>query len=134
MKTQTAGKPSYKYLYIAIGIVVIALLGWGFLALNQQSTKLDGFASCVKDSGATFYGAFWCPHCQAQKALFKRSARLLPYVECSQADGKTQTQVCIDKGVKSYPTWYFKDGSSQTGTLSLEDLAGKTGCTVHEDY
>lgn len=134
MKHQNAKKPSYKYLYIAIGIVVAALLGWGFLALNQQSTKLDGFASCVKDSGATFYGAFWCPHCQAQKAMFKRSARLLPYVECSEADGKTQTAACTEKEIKSYPTWYFKDGSTQTGTLSLEDLASKTGCTIPDEY
>jgi thiol-disulfide isomerase/thioredoxin len=134
MKYQTAKKTSYKYLYVALGIVGAALLGWGLLTLNQQSTKLDGFASCVAEKGATFYGAFWCPHCQAQKALFKRSSRLLPYVECSQPDGKTQTQACIDKGVKSYPTWHFADGSEQTGTMSLAQLAEKTGCTVPEDY
>lgn len=133
MKYQTAKKTSYKYLYIATGIVAAALLGWGLLALNQQSTKLDSFASCLGEKGATFYGAFWCPHCQAQKALFARSSRLLPYVECSQPDGKTQTQACIDKGVKSYPTWYFADGSSQTGTMSLEQLAEKTGCTIPAD-
>lgn len=124
---------SYKYLYIAIAIVTAALLGWGVLALNQQSTKLDGFASCIKDSGAVFYGAFWCPHCQSQKAMFKKSARLLPYVECSLPDGKTQTQECTDKGVESYPTWTFKDGSKESGTLSLEQLAEKTSCTLPEE-
>ena len=119
-----------KYLYIAIGIVAAALIGWGFLALSQGSTKYDGFATCVKDSGATFYGAFWCPHCQAQKAMFKKSSRLLPYVECSEADGRTQTPACVEKGIKSYPTWYFQDGSSESGTLSLERLAEKTGCSL----
>lgn len=133
MSKSHASQPSYTYLYIAIAIVGVALLGWAILALNQQSTKLDGFATCVKDSGATFYGAFWCPHCQAQKALFKKSARLLPYVECSQPDGKTQTQVCIDKGIKSYPTWYFKDGSVENGEVSLAKLAEKTGCVVPTD-
>lgn len=132
-KNSNSAGPSYKYLYIAIAIVGAALLGWGILALNQQSTKLDSFAVCIKDSGATFYGAFWCPHCQAQKAMFKKSARLLPYVECSEADGKTQTQACIDKKIESYPTWYFRDGSSQTGTLSLEQLTEKTGCVVPEE-
>lgn len=124
---------SYKYLYVAIAIIAAALLGWGILALNQQSTKLDGFATCIKDSGATFYGAFWCPHCQAQKAMFKKSANKLPYVECSERDGKTQTQVCIDAGVKSYPTWKFKDGTTEEGTLSLEKLAEKTSCIIPEE-
>lgn len=133
MKYQTAKKTSYKYLYIAIGIVAAALLGWGLLALNQQSTKLDGFASCLGEKGATFYGAFWCPHCQSQKAMFKRSASKLPYVECSQPDGKTQTQACIEKGVSSYPTWHFRDGSKEEGTLSLEKLAEKTGCVIPEE-
>jgi hypothetical protein len=125
--------PSYTYLYVAIGIITAALLGWGILALNQQSTKLDGFATCIKDNGATFYGAFWCPHCQAQKALFKKSARLLPYVECSEPDGKTQTQACIDKGIESYPTWTFRDGGKESGTLSLEQLAETTGCVIPEN-
>jgi glutaredoxin len=128
-----ARKSARRYLYIAIAIVAVALIGWGLLALNQRSTKLDSFATCIQESGATFYGAFWCPHCQSQKALFKRSSRLLPYVECSESDGRTQTQVCKDKGVESYPTWHFKDGSVQTGTLSLEDLASKTGCTIPAD-
>lgn len=121
---------SRKYVYIAVAIVLVALAGWGILALSQQSTRLDGFATCVKDSGATFYGAFWCPHCQAQKAMFKGSARLLPYVECSQPDGKTQTQACIDKEIKSYPTWEFKDGTRQEGTVSLDSLAERTGCVI----
>jgi thiol-disulfide isomerase/thioredoxin len=132
-KHHSGNKTSYTYIYIAIAIVAAALLGWGILTLNQQSTKLDGFATCIKDSGATFYGAFWCPHCQAQKAEFKKSASKLPYVECSQPDGKTQTQVCIDKGISSYPTWYFKDGSKEEGELSLDKLAEKTGCVIPAD-
>ncbi len=132
-KKHSGGHASYTYVYIAIAIVGAALLGWGILALNQQSTKLDSFASCIKDSGATFYGAFWCPHCQIQKAMFKKSARLLPYVECSEPDGKTQTQACIDKKISSYPTWQFKDGSVETGELSLNKLAEKTGCTIPAD-
>lgn len=134
MKKQHNGKKhSYAYAYVAIAIVAVALVAWGVLALSQQSTKLDGFASCIKESGATFYGAFWCPHCQAQKAMFKKSARLLPYVECSESDGRTQTKACDEQGVKSYPTWRFKDGSVEEGTLTLEELSGRTGCQVPAD-
>src|SRR3989344_2470389 len=92
--------------------------------------KYDTFAQCLSDKGATFYGAFWCPHCQAQKKLFGNSARLLPYVECSTLDGKGQVQACTEKGVASYPTWEFADGSRLTGEISLEELAKKTSCAL----
>ena len=90
----------------------------------------DDFATCLKDEGAVFYGAFWCPHCIAQKALFGTSASLLPYVECSTSDGSGQTQACIDKGITAYPTWEFSDLSRLVGQLSLAQLAEKTSCEL----
>lgn len=92
--------------------------------------KYDAFASCIAGSGTTFYGAFWCPHCAAQKDLFGSSADLLPYVECSLPDKTGQTQVCIDAKVQSYPTWQFPDGSRLSGEVSLKGLAEKTGCEL----
>ncbi len=87
-------------------------------------------AQCLKDGGATFYGAFWCPHCQKQKALFGDAEKELPYVECSTPDGNAQTQACIDKQIQSYPTWIFKDGTQLTGEVSLAILEEKGGCSV----
>ncbi len=92
--------------------------------------KLDSFASCIKDSGALFYGAFWCPHCQNQKALFSSSAKLLPYIECSTPDGKGQIAVCTEAGIEGYPTWKFPDGTIKTGEVSLEDLSELTNCPL----
>jgi hypothetical protein len=92
--------------------------------------KYDAFATCLKDKGATFYGAFWCPHCQDQKKLFGSSVHLLPYVECSTPDASAQTQVCIDKKITSYPTWIFADGSILNGLIPLQQLADKTSCTL----
>jgi len=116
-----------------IFIVLLVLLVGGFgLYMNRSSigpSKLDGFAQCLKTSGAEFYGAFWCPHCQAQKALFGSSKQYLPYVECSNPDN-SQTKVCTDKKIESYPTWIFKDGSQITGEVPLADLASKTQCTL----
>ncbi len=91
----------------------------GFMTLQQladrtkclvpaEGSNLDDFAKCIKDSGAAFYGAFWCPHCKDQKALFGDSAQYLPYVECSTPDGNSELQVCADRGVTVYPTWKFK--------------------------
>lgn len=115
-----------------IGGAIMLVLIVGLMAFSQFSDnspgKYDGFAQCLKDKGATFYGAFWCPHCQNQKALFGKSAKLLPYVECSTPDGRSQLDVCKEKGVSTYPTWLFADQSTTTGETSLETLSEKTGC------
>src|SRR3989344_2246572 len=56
---------------IAVGILVIILLGGAVSYFSYQETAgpsiYDGFAQCLKDKEVTFFGAFWCPHCQAQK-------------------------------------------------------------------
>ena len=108
-------------LVIIIPIILITVL-------SKTPGKLDTFAQCITDSGAKFYGAFWCPHCQAQKAAFGKSAKLLPYIECSNPD-KTQTQVCKDAGITGYPTWVFADGTQASGEVPLQNLAEKTSCT-----
>lgn len=113
----------------AIIVVVILVIGASFLASSKPG-KLDSFAQCLKDKEAIFYGAFWCPHCQATKALFGRSAKLLPYVECSTPDGKGQLQICQDKKILSYPTWIFASGEIMTGELSLQTLSEQTSCEL----
>lgn len=88
------------------------------------------FAQCLKNEGAIFYGAFWCPHCKAQKALFGDAESALPYVECSMPDGNSQTEICKTMKIESYPTWEFKNGIRTSGVLSLAELAEKTGCAA----
>ena len=124
---------------IFIAVIVLLIVGTittVILRSDQTSStepgKYDTFAMCLKDKGATFYGAFWCPHCQSQKRLFGKSAKLLPYVECSTADGNAQTQICIDKNISGYPTWEFLDGERLDGEVSLVRLAEKTGCVLPE--
>ena len=118
---------------LIIGVTVIALIGvFGFMWSRESSTpgQYDAFATCLKDKGVTFYGAFWCPHCQSQKALFGKSEKLLPYVECSLPDGKTQTAACRDAGIEGYPTWEFADGERMTGEVPLATLSEKSGCPL----
>ena|SRR3989344_3867021 len=116
------------YIFIAAAAVISIFVYWG--SLPPASGKYDDFAKCIKDSGAIFYGAFWCPHCQNQKAMFGNSAQLLPYVECSLPSGSGQTSVCIANGIKGYPTWVFKDGSQLSGEIPLVTLSEKTGCAL----
>ena len=123
---------------IFFGIIVFLILGVISTVLLRSSAepegpgKYDGFAQCLVDEGAVFYGAFWCPHCQSQKRLFGSSMKLLPYVECSTPDGNAQTKICIDKNIETYPTWEFTDGSRMSGEIPLKVLAEKTSCILSE--
>ncbi len=121
--------------YIVLVLLVVLFLA---VILNKNSNssgsnRLDSFASCLKDKGAVFYGAFWCPHCRDQKQIFGKSVKLLPYVECSTPDGQSQLQVCKDKNIQSYPTWDFLVGTTTErlfGKLELSTLSEKTGCLL----
>ena len=120
-----------KALIFWVGVLFLVVAGLGVsIFAKQGSGQLDEFAQCLADKDAVFYGAFWCPHCQAQKRMFGNSAKLLPYIECSTPDGQSQLQACIDKEIQSYPTWEFADGSRLTGEVPLAQLAEKTGCEL----
>ncbi len=117
---------------LVIGVIALAMTRGG--SAPAEPGKYDAFAQCLKDKGAVFYGAFWCPHCQAQKKLFGTSAKLLPYVECSTPDGKGQIKLCADKKISSYPTWELADGTKipieNSAGVTLETLAAKTSCEL----
>ena len=95
----------------------------------------DEFAQCMANKGVKFYGAFWCPHCQEQEKWLAASRDTLAkenlYVECSTPDAKDQTQICKDKKITGYPTWFFPDGTSVTKELTLQELSDKTSCPIN---
>lgn len=123
-----------KKLLKNIGFGLISLLLIGGIAfevkLMMKPGIYDEFTQCLSNKGAKFYGAFWCPHCQNQKALFGKSASLLPYIECSTPDAKGLLPICQEKKIEGYPTWIFADGSRLTGEIELQKLADKTSCTL----
>lgn len=123
----------HKPLFILGAVMVLVITGSAFAYQKMQGTpsspgRYAELAQCITDSGAKFYGAFWCPHCQDQKRAFGDAVGLLPYVECSAPDGKSQLEVCTTAGVTSYPTWEFGDGTRTTGNIKLESLAQLTKC------
>jgi len=117
-------------MYIILAIAAILGSYIYLQSIPPAPGKYDAFAKCIADSGTKFYGAFWCPHCHNQKNMFGDAAQYLPYIECSLPDESGQTQVCIDKGIKHYPTWIFADGSQLTGEVQLSTLSDKTGCPL----
>ncbi len=85
--------------------------------------KLQALAQHLDRSGAVFYGAFWCPSCQDQKAFFGSAADDLPYFECSP-NGRNAGMAfkCASENISTFPTWTI-DNRRLTGVQTPEDLA-----------
>jgi uncharacterized membrane protein len=88
-------------------------------------------AEHLTQTGAKFYGAHWCHHCQDQKKFFGAAAKRLPYVECNPEGGQGSklAQACVDAGIDGYPTWLIKGQKYNQGTLSLQRLSELSGFT-----
>ena len=122
---------------LIIAAVLILLIGGFFIFKNisrnngPETGPYDSFAQCIKDSGAQFYGAYWCPACNAEKDRFGKSARLLPFIECSTPpNDRNQNALCKNEGIQAYPTWRFADGSQEAENMTFEKLSEKTGCSA----
>ncbi|MCY4131419.1 MAG: vitamin K epoxide reductase family protein [Nitrospira sp.] len=101
-------------------------------AAGPEDPQLQALAVHLTETGAKFYGAYWCPRCQEQKALFKASAKRLPYVECSSGGrGSPLTAPCAANNIRSYPTWIIDD-KRHTGLQTPRTLAGAAGFTWKE--
>ncbi|HVM76925.1 MAG TPA: hypothetical protein VMU07_02105 [Candidatus Paceibacterota bacterium] len=126
--------PSHKRIMISIWVLLaISAASAGYVyykGLPPPKGMYDAFAKCIASTTTKFYGAWWCPHCHNQKNEFGDAAQFLPYIECSTPDGGHQTQVCIDAGIKNYPTWVFPDGSTTTGETALDVISKKTNCPL----
>lgn len=114
--------------------VIIAILGVFayFRIADREAAGPDvrgELAQCLTDKGVKMYGAYWCPHCQAQKKDFGAAFKKVTYVECAiPGDPRAQTQECKDANIQGYPTWVFPDGSRQSGEITLVRLAERAGC------
>jgi uncharacterized membrane protein len=96
-------------------------------AAGPEDPQLQALAIHLADKGVKFYGAYWCPRCQQQKAVFEASAKRLPYVECSSGGrGSALTKACAAENVKSYPTWIIGE-RRLTGLQTPLSLAAATG-------
>ncbi len=110
-------------------VVALVTLTGGYTLSAPQAVAPDyaeGLASHLTRTGAKFYGAYWCPHCADQKAMFGPAAGLLPYIECDPRSPIGRPQVCLNRQVRAYPTWEIA-GQRFEGVLSLEDLARLSG-------
>ena len=131
-------KEDSKKLGIAVAIVIVILIAISVIYKTDNKTggssgggQYDSVAQCLTDKGVKMYGAYWCPHCQAQKKDFGKSFELIDYVECAEGTNG-QTQVCTDAGIEGYPTWVFADGTRLEGEQTINKLAQTAGCEMPE--
>lgn len=88
-------------------------------------TDIENLAKCLTAKGVVMYGAYWCPHCQAQKKMFGDGFKYINYVECTKDIKK-----CQANKIDGYPTWIFKNGERLKGETSFSDLASKSTCKI----
>ena len=98
------------------------------LIVNSESTRETiKFAKYLKDSGVIKYSAYWCPNCLNQGEFFgKQAYKELNVVECAKDGKNSQTQVCIDKKIRGFPSWEI-NGKIILGVLTLKELSILTG-------
>jgi uncharacterized membrane protein/glutaredoxin len=80
----------------------------------------------LQRTDSKMYGAYWCPHCREQKALFGDAAKQIPYVECDPRGENPQVELCRQKQITGYPTWEIK-GKMVSGLHTLDQLADLSG-------
>ena len=98
------------------------------LIVTSESTNESlALAKYLKNKGVIKYSAYWCPNCLYQSELFgKQAHRELNVVECARDGINSQTQLCIDKKIKGFPTWEI-NGKLILGVISLKELSMLTG-------
>lgn len=111
-------------------VLVLAALVWGATRISRPESaysdaQLTGLAQALAAKGVTMYGAAWCPHCQVEKARFGAAWKHVPYVECPENE-----KVCLDKGVRGYPTWITASGERYEGEQGIEKLAQIAGYSL----
>lgn len=111
-------------------LLIVGLLVPLAFASCARDTTYDELAQCITDSGAEYFGAYWCSNCQKQSLLFGDSKDLIPYIECDESGKDEQAEYCLTEGIEAYPTWRFADGSEMLGLQSLETLSEKTHCPL----
>ena len=116
-------------LALLAGLVAVATVGVSFAAFEAAGPGgpyQEALARHLRDSGARFYGAHWCPACREQKRLFGGAASELPYVECDAAGAGARPDLCAQANVRSFPTWTIGT-QRREGVIPLDTLATLSG-------
>ena len=118
---------------IAFIAVVVGLFIFGaviaFSGDNDVAdiSELEGFAACLLESDAIFYGTEWCGFCNQQKQVLGEVYNQFSgqfYVDCDRERGK-----CSAARIRSYPTWII-NGRPYVGVQSIDALSAAMNCQL----
>ncbi len=131
-EVQPARDPAFRRKLMIGAVILVALGATYYVGYFRRMHRYDEFARCLSKRDVKMYGAYWCPHCSEQKAMFDASFKYVPYIECGLPGNTSRLQqVCADAGIKHFPTWQFPPmGERVEGTIPLEDLSLRTGCPL----
>lgn len=115
-----------------------------FFIVDTESGEAETqLAKHLKASGATMYGAYWCPHCCEQKQLFGQTAmKDLNYVECASSGKNADPEQCkaVVEAVEAqtgekfgFPTWKIGD-RYYSGRKTLPELAELSGYSGPQNF
>ncbi len=91
-------------------------------------------ARCLTKQGFVMYGSVTCSACRAQRKAFGAAFAYIKEIECNPHVPDTQVERCLEKKIKTTPTWIAeKDGEELRrleGYRLLADLASAAGCEL----
>ena len=98
-----------------------------FIITSESTNESLALAKYLKNKGVIKYSAYWCPNCLHQSELFgKQAYKELIVVECARDGKNSQTQLCIDKNIKGFPSWEI-NGKIILGVQTLKELSNLSG-------
>ncbi len=127
---ESRGSSGFLRMVLTIVLIAAAFAGAFYLGKRRRAHRFDAFAQCLASRQAKMYGLYWCPHCAEQEEMFGASFRYISYVECGVPGSREEQPSCVQAGVKHFPTWEFAGGERHEGSLPLQMLSQKTGCSL----
>ena len=98
------------------------------VTFDSKDSSTAKLAKCLTQKGVRMYGAYWCPHCADQKAMFGDDFHFVKYFECDPKGPDSQTARCTKDKIDGYPTWYFPKSGFDPGVKELDKIATLSGC------
>lgn len=133
----------------SVSIVAALLFSVATLGCNQESEKKDSqagtdiessavakLAKCLSDKEVVMYGTSTCSGCRAQRKAFGTAFERIKEVECDPHAPNTKVDLCLERKIRTTPTWIMEPGGKELKRLEryqlLEDLAVFADCEYQE--
>lgn len=120
-----------RVFWVVAVLILTSIALWAYSAFKVDPHEFDNLAKCLSEKGVVMYGAYWCPHCQEQKKMFRDSFTFIKYIECASVeDPHEMTEECKAAKIEGYPMWIFPGDVRLGGEQTPEKLAKISDCPL----